>query len=235
MTPPEPPSERPGLPSFEEGDRRELRARFHHAIDGLDDDLVATALVVVEALPRLTDGFFAGDVASIGDARSMAQGVYDRCRAVEDAGFVLLAREAPVAQDLRRLVALLRLALDVDRSARLLQHVSETLKHFNPRELPEDLRLQVRELADRSFEVFRRGIDAWRQADALAIVELQLQDSGVDRLQSLIRETAAAHGGDELLVLGLITRYYERIADHGVAFAEEAVFVVTGDRLHSSA
>ncbi len=58
-------------------------------------------------------------------------------------------------------------------------------------------------------------------------------DEDVDRLQELLLERAAARDeiGDEMLVLGLIARYYERIADHGVAIAQDAAFVATGQRV----
>lgn len=217
----------------EDDDRKELRRRFHGELEALDDEFVATALMVADALPRLTTAFFAADTSSIDDARSMAQRVYDRCRAIEDDGFRLLAIQAPVAGELRRLVALLRLATDVDRSASLLKHVSETLQYFDPAVLPEELRRTIRELAQRTTEVFRRGVEAWRQRDALAVVEVDQLDEGVDRLQEIIMESATSLGArDELLLLGLITRYFERIADHGVALAEDTVFVVTGERMH---
>ncbi|HEX9889682.1 MAG TPA: PhoU domain-containing protein, partial [Nitriliruptorales bacterium] len=81
-------------------------------------------------------------------------------------------------------------------------------------------------------DVFRAGIDAWRRRDGLMVTEVDALDTQVDRLQEVLLEEAAtlADTGGGMLVLGLIARYYERIADHGVAFAHDATFVVTGDR-----
>jgi phosphate transport system protein len=212
---------------------RPVRTEFHRSLDQMDDAFVEAGAIVAESLPRLTRAFLAGNKESIQDARSMAADVQDRCRHVEEAGFVTLAREAPVAGDLRRLVALLRLVVDVDRSAALLKHVSETLDRFDPRDLPEPLREQLTDLGERATDVFRRGLDAWRSKDALAITEVDEADEGVDRLQKIILDQAARvdQAGDEMLVLGLIARYYERIADHGVALARDATFVVTAERV----
>lgn len=211
----------------------EVRLDFHERLDGLDDAFVTAAVAVAEALPTFTRRFLHGDHDVIQDAVDLSVRTGEAMERVEDEGFVVLARESPVAGDLRRLVALLRLTTDVDRAAALLKHACLTLEKFDPRFLREDLRAQVAELADRATRVFVAGIDAWRRRDALAVGEVDDADEDVDRLQELLLERAAAmeDGGDEMLVLGLIARYYERIADHGVAIAQDATFVATGQRV----
>jgi phosphate transport system protein len=210
-----------------------VRAEFHSALDRMDDQFIAAALDVAEELPRLTSAFLLGDRSSVAEAIDLSVRVGDACEQIEEDGFILLAREAPVAGDLRRLVALLRLTTDVDRSASLLKNVSMTLERFDPRFLPEDLRLQLGELADRAADVFNAGIEAWRHRDALAVHDVDDADEAVDRLQQVLLDKAAAldEAGDEMLVLGLIARYYERIADHGVTIARDAAFVATGQRV----
>lgn len=222
--PPLPPEPLPGVP---------VRADFHAQLDAMDDAFVRAALQVAESLPRMTAAFLGGDHTVVQDAIELSVRVGEVIEEIEDRGFVLLAREAPVAGDLRRLVALLRLTTDVDRSAALLKHVCLTLERFDPRHLAEDLRAQLSELAERATDVFAAGIDAWRRRDALAVGDVDAADEGVDRLQQILLDRVATldDAGGEMLVLGLIARYYERIADHGVAIAQDATFVVTGDRV----
>jgi phosphate transport system protein len=212
---------------------RQVRVQYERWLDDVDDELVGGALLVVEALPRITRAFLAADRACIPEVQAMATDVTERCRRVEEQGFLLLAREAPVAGDLRRLVAILRLVFAVERSASLLRHVAESLDRFDPRFLPSDVRGPLKELADRSTEVFRRGLDAWRQRDGLAVHEIDDLDATVDALRDRLLELADRRmsGASELLLLGLLARYYERIADHGVAFAQHATFAVTGERV----
>jgi phosphate transport system protein len=111
--------------------------------------------------------------------------------------------------------------------------VAESLDRFDPRLLPEDVRELVAELATTSDDVFRRGLDAWRQRDALAVREVDELDSRVDTLRDHLLQLAEQRlaGSSELLLLGLLARYYERIADHGVAFAQHATFAATGERV----
>lgn len=209
-----------------------LRTGFQGDLTALDDRFVSMALAVAEALPRLTADFLAGDRSSIDDAKELAAETADEREEIEHAGFILLAREAPVSGDLRRLVAILRLVADVDRTASLLKHVSESLERLDPRLLPDSVRTHVVDLAHRSVGVFRDGIEAWRRKDALAVHEVDDADEAVDHLQETLLEETTRHDlRDEALVLGLIARYYERIADHGVAIAQDAAFVATGERV----
>jgi phosphate transport system protein len=215
------------------GPARQMRVQYQQWLDDIDDELVGGGLLVSETLPRVTRAFLEGDRTCIGEVRAMAGEVTDRCRRVEEQGFLLLAREAPVAGDLRRLVSILRLVFAVERSASLLRHVAEMLDRFDPRLLPIDVRDKVQELASGSAVVFGRGLDAWRRRDGLAVREVDALDDDVDTLRDGLLAVAERRleGSSELLLLGLLARYYERIADHGVAFAQHATFSVTGERV----
>lgn len=223
----------PDLPTFPSTTSGGLRAEYQAWLDEVDDELVGGALLIVEAVPRVLRALLAGDRACAPEARSVASDVHERCRRVEQQGFLLLAREAPVAGDLRRLVALLRLVHDVERSASLMRHVGEAVERLDARMLPDELRRQLEELGTRSIEVFRRGVDAWRQRDGLAVYELDRLDAAVDTLRTglLVRARDLEGAPEQLLLLGLLGRYFERLADHGVAFAQHVTFVVTGERV----
>lgn len=221
------------LPEPDRGPDR--RGSLHRSLDAIDDAFTGASLRVAESIPELSRRFLSGDRGAAEVATTFARHVQRRCHEVDESGFVLLARQAPVGGDLRRLVALLRLTVDVDRSAALLLHVCQTLRHFDPRLLAAAERRQLEELAVRSGRVFRAGVDAWRCKDALAVNEVEVLDEEVDRLQRVVLEHAGDRrdGADEVLVLGLVARYYERIADHGVALARDATFVVTGERVNA--
>jgi phosphate transport system protein len=212
--------------------RHELRTEYAAWMDRIDDELVGGAILVTEALPRVTAAFLNGDRQVITTTRAMASEVNARVRFVEEQGFLLLAREAPVAGDLRRLVSILRLITAVERSAALVRHVAELLGRVDPRELPEPVRRQVAELGRVATAVFRDGVDAWRRRDGLALRELDEADTEVDRLSdSLLDQAEHLSDAAQLMALGLLARYWERIADHGVSFAQHSTFAVTGERV----
>jgi phosphate transport system protein len=211
----------------------ELRTEYQAWLDDVDDELVGAALLVVEAMPRAVRSLLQGEQGIVTEMRSVASDVRERARYVEEQGFLLLAREAPVSGDLRRLVSLLRLVYDVDRAGRLLQHVAASVERLDVRSLPPEVRTLLEELATRSLEVFRGGVDAWRQRDGLAVQDLDRMDGDVDTLRTslLVRTRELESSPSAVLVLGLLSRYFERLADHGVAFAQHVTFVVTGTRV----
>lgn len=210
-----------------------VRVEFRARLDAIDDALIASAERLVETLPRATRALVDADRGAVSEVCALTREVQDRCRDIEAQGFLLLAREAPVAGDLRRLVGILRLVAATSRAAALTRHVAEATDQVEVRGLPSGVQATFDELAARSCEVLRRGVDAWRQRDGLAVTEVDRLDEGVDRLQHQLLEGARTDvaGSAELLVLGLLGRYFERIADHGVAFARDATFAVTGERV----
>lgn len=226
-----PPVDRRDLPPIGEP-QTPVRVRFQGWLDEIDDELVGGALLVSASLPRVTRAWVAGDRSCIVEARSMVADVAERVRRVEEQGFLVLAREAPVASDLRRLVSMLRLVTSVERSAALLKHVAETLERVDPRELPAEIREQAEELGRQAGDVFRRGVDAWRSRDGLAVHELDDADGAVDALSvGLLEQADAVESPAEAMALAQLARYWERIADHGVSFAQHSTFAVTGERV----
>lgn len=210
----------------------ELRVDYHRQLQATEDRLLEAAYRVAELMPRVSRAWTQGDTTIVDEASSLRDGVADDCERVEDEAFRLFALQTPVAGELRTLVALLRLVSHVDRASALLSHVASSIEQMPTDELPESVRDIVQELAERSTEVFRLGLDAWRTRDAEALPDVVDADESVDTLQvSLLESARGGEMSNEALVgLGLLARYYERIADHGVAFARDVCFVVTGRR-----
>lgn len=209
------------------------RTTTQRQLDDLDDRFTAAGLSVAEAMPRLVRGFLGGEGWVVDEGVDLARSSAVECRSIEHDGFVLLARFAPVGGDLRRLVALLRMCVDVDRSAALLRHACASQRVIDPPRLDDRIRAQLKDMAERSSEIFRGGVDAWRSKDALAVNELDEADEAVDHLQRQLVEdgTTDRAGGEDRIMLGLLARYFERIADHGVAIARDTAFAVTGERI----
>lgn len=220
------------LPPLSDGNHA-LRSEYQSALDSLDDELISGAALVADAMPHVVRAFLAGDRRCLDEAQANATSITEACRRIEEHGFILIAREAPVSGDLRRLVSILRLVHDLERSGRLMLHVAESVDKIDPRLLPPELRQQLEELALRAIEVFRGGVDAWRQRDGLAVHDLDRADSAVDTLRTglVVRARELEGAAADVLVLGLLARYFERLADHGVAFAQHVTFVVTGTRV----
>jgi phosphate transport system protein len=208
------------------------RLAFQQQLDALEAELIAVATLVADLIEPITAAFLEADTHGAGRVVTADVDVDRRCLRLEEQCFELLARQSPVAGDLRRVVAVLRSIPDVQRSGDLLRHVAESLAWVHPPSMNQNLATMIGQLGDVAGQVFNGSITAWREHDALAAVELQRLDDDVDLLQkSLLTELYL--GGqtvEEAVSLALICRYYERIADHGVEMARQVAYVLTGDR-----
>jgi phosphate transport system protein len=209
------------------------RVEFHQQLEDCNATLVEAAAVVADAVLPVTAAFLEADQYRADEFIAAARSNRVRCRELEEACYLILARQSPVAVDLRRIVATLRSAASVERAGDLLRHVAESLAWVHPPAMPPVLRATIQQLGEESSRVFSVGAAAWRQHDPLAAVELDRLDDEVDLLQKvLLTEIYTGHQSvEEAVTLALIARYYERIADHGVELARQVTYFLTGDRV----
>jgi phosphate transport system protein len=212
---------------------RHARMDFYERLERLELELIAAAGQPAGAIQGVTEAFLDGDAPTAETWVSQNVGLARSCRSLEEEGYVFLARQGPVASDLRRVVAILRGADDVRRSGSLLAHIATSLTWVDPRGLSKSIRDIVRELGEVVGSIFVGAVQAWREADGLAAIDLQHEDDRADGLQKQL--LGELYGGgcsvEEAVSLALMARYYERIADHGVDLARGVTWAVTGDRL----
>lgn len=209
------------------------RVAFQHQLEDCTQTLVELGEEITRTIEPVTTAFLEADHHRAQQAILADQQIDERCLELEDACYLLLARQSPVAGDLRRIVATLRCVSDIQRSGDLLKHVAESLAWVHPPALPSDIRETLAQLGAASAQIFGGAVQAWRDHDGLAAVELQRTDDEVDLLQKvLLTDIYTGHRSvEESVSLALIARYYERIADHGVEMARQVAYFVTGDRI----
>ena len=218
-----------------EAERNQLggsRVDFRQQLADIDRSLIAAARMVADHIAPVTQAFLQADHHVAGDAVARAPQVDRRCTQLEEACYVIMARQSPVGGDLRHVVAVLRSIADVQRSGYLLTHVAESLTWVHPPSMPPELRDTIAGLGEVASAIFTAAIEAWATHDALAATELARQDDQADLLQKyLLTELYTGQQSvEEAVSLALIARYYERIADHGVEMARQVTYVVTGER-----
>jgi phosphate transport system protein len=209
------------------------RVEFSAQLDACDRLLIEVAALVAQAIVPVTTAFLQADRYLASEHIVASQEIQRRCVDLEDAAYLLLARQSPVAGDLRRIIAVFCCAREVERSSLLLAHIAESLTWVHPPSMPDHLRQVISQLGAVSSEIFSGGIEAWRGHDGLAAPELETRDDQVDLLQKVLLTElyTGQQSVEESVSLALIGRYYERIADHGVELARQVAYFVTGDRV----
>jgi phosphate transport system protein len=154
--------------------------------------------------------------------------------ALEEQAISTMARQAPVATDLRLLVAGLRMSADLERMGDLARHVAKVARMRYPESaVPVELRPTILEMGDiAERQVAKTGaIIAGRDIEAAAALETE--DDLLDRLHRSLFQTLLdddwQYGIEPAIDLTLIGRYYERYGDHAVSVARRVVFLVTGE------
>jgi len=142
----------------------------------------------------------------------------------------LLARQQPVATDLRTIVAGLRMSADLDRMGALARHVAEIVEQRHPRPVvPEPLRPTIAAMGEVARRMAARARDAMASTDAQAARELDHDDDEMDHLEPTLREQLLTGEPrvdlEAAMDLALIGRYYERFADHAVSLAGRVAFL----------
>ena len=219
-----------------EADRQEpanTRQRLDEQLQTLDDDLLALMRELGERVKPATSAFLEADNDTATSLEDADLSLTRRCTQIEEAGYLLLATQSPVAADLRHAIAVLRSVNDAQRSGNLLTPVGESLAWVHPPSLPIELRDSISHLGEISAEMLHSAADAWERQDALAAQDLERRDDQVDLLQKELLSDlyTGTQTIEESVSLGLIARYYERIADHAVELTRHLVFWQTGDRL----
>ncbi|MEK7423372.1 MAG: phosphate signaling complex protein PhoU [Actinomycetota bacterium] len=212
----------------------ELRKGFHEDLDEAKSELVRLAALVTEAIPRATAVLLDGDLEGA-DLLIRADDEMDaRAIDLEERCYHILALQAPVASDLRQVIALLRMVAEVERSNDLLCNICKAARRIYGHELDPKLRGIISRMGEQAQQLYEAAIESFVQNDAAKAAAIDDMDSFLDGLQKqfvqAIFESHAA-GRIDLQVavqLAVVARFYERIGDHAVNIGERVRFVVTG-------
>ena len=164
-----------------------------------------------------------GDDAKVDEARSSC----------EEHAYALLALQAPVATDLRSVLAAIHAAESLERMGDLALHVAKAARRRHPQPvLAEQVRPYFAEMGRVAVELAREAEQVILSKDIKQAHSLEQADDEMDDLHrhlfSVIMDKDWPHGVASAVDVTLLGRFYERFADHAVSVAKRVVFVVTG-------
>jgi phosphate transport system protein len=212
----------------------ELRRTFHSDLDEAKNELVRLAAMVTESIPRATAVLLDGDLEGADYIIRGDDEIDARSIDIEEHCYRILALQAPVASDLRQVIALLKMVAEVERSNDLLCNICKAARRIYGHELDPKLRGIIGRMGEQAQQLYDAAIESFVENDAAKAAAIDDMDSYLDGLQKqfvqAIFESHAA-GRIDLQVavqLAVVARFYERIGDHAVNIGEKVRFVVTG-------
>jgi phosphate transport system protein len=216
-----------------------MRDTFHDELDQIGVALVEMTNLVGSAMSRATTALLDADL-SLAETVISSDEVIDRLyRETEERAFDLLARQQPVAGDLRVIVTGLRMVGDLERMGDLAEHIAKIARRRYPASaVPPELRAVLLEMGQIAQRIVAKAGSVIAGQDAELAAELERDDDAMDALHRklfmIVLDDDWDHGMEAAIDITLLGRFYERFADHAVSVARRVVYLVTGEMPETS-
>jgi phosphate transport system protein len=145
----------------------------------------------------------------------------------------IIARQQPVASDLRALVTALRMGSDLERMGDLAEHVAKIARRRHPEcAVPAELIATVTAMGEAAEKITKKTGTVISTRDTELALQVEKDDDVMDTLHreliAVLIKPTWGHGIEVAIDLTLLGRYYERYADHAVSVSRRVYFLVTG-------
>ncbi len=210
-----------------------LRSAFQDELDGVTASLASLSQEVCTAMEKATHAILTANLAEAEEVISADDRIDQSAHELDNRIIEIIARQQPVASDLRALVTALRMSSDLERMGDMAHHVAKIARLRHPgAAVPSELLLTIEELGKTVKVVADKCTQLITDRDLNKALEMEKDDDEVDRLHRKLFATLMdekwPHSTETAIDMTLIGRYYERYADHAVSIARRVYFLVTG-------
>jgi phosphate transport system protein len=211
-----------------------MRELFQQELHEVQDRLVAIAELVVAAITDAVEAFNKSDVA-------LAEAVIVRDNRIDDAvveldehAIAIMARQAPVAKDLRIVVSALRISASLERMGDMAEHLAQLARYrFPEKVVPKSIRPTFKEMGALDVEMAKKLVELLKSEDIAIAHQIRDEDDKIDALHLSVFETVLSDTWSQetetTVDATLASRYLERFADHAVSIAKKMVYLATGE------
>ena len=209
------------------------RIHFHLQLAELKDKLLAMAALAQQTMESAVDAYLRRDEGLCQYVRENETAINTAHREVDDMAYDLLAKEQPMAVDLRFLLAVIKINGDLERIGdQAMSIVYRCLDSIDEEtvELPVD----IEAMGEYASKMIRSSIRALLEGDAQIAESVLEMDDEIDRmnrvaqadLTRVIQERPAV--AREALQAIIVSRNLERVADHATNIATDVIFWIRG-------
>lgn len=209
----------------------EIRKTFHEQLDEIYAGLLHMGSDLMETIEKTRLCFVNLDKAAADEIIAGDDAFDDYRNSLEEGGLELIARQAPVAVDLRMIIVIMRIAQHFERMADLCENIATAVKNIPGDYLPAWIRDTIDEMARRANRLVERSIECLKERNVEMVRELESMDDAVDKLNRRFFKEFDKGREEDLEVairVVMVSRFFERIADHAVDIGEHVRFVVEG-------
>ena len=210
-----------------------LRLVYRDELRNYTEDMVAMAELARESMRHASQALAEQDLEAAEGAMTESDALGDIHRRCEDRALQLLARETPVATELRQVLAYIHVGQDLMRMSSLAKSVSKIARQYHPSPtLPADIVPLVMDMA-KAADTMAERVCAMI-TDGTQELSLDDADDVIDTISAELTDAAKSEAWQytncHAVDTALISRFYERFADHCVSIARQLTFIATAER-----
>jgi phosphate transport system protein len=211
-----------------------MREVFQQELAEVQERLVEIAALVETSIDNATRAFNESNVALAEAVIADDDKIDEAAIALDELAINILARQQPVARDLRIVVSALRISASLERMGDMSEHIAQLARYrFPDKVVPKSLRATFAELGHLDVQIARKLTQLLRTEDVRLAEEIRNDDDRIDALHlsvfdKVLGETWKGAAVDTVDAT-LASRYHERFADHAVSIAKKVQYLATGD------
>jgi phosphate transport system protein len=211
-----------------------MRLEFHQELDQLEAAIHEEGTLVIRALRGATNALIHRDTELADEVIAFDDEVDERYSAIEEGIESLLARQTPVASDLRLVLGVLHVNLHLERMADYCVTIAKLVK-LAPPVAPDQLFIEFfEEVGGRAEEMIKVALDSFAGRNLEQAETLVDLDELIDRANRRFVQHVLSFGRDPKLQewglrMIIVSRCYERIGDHAVDIGESTAYLVSGE------
>jgi phosphate transport system protein len=211
-----------------------MRDSFHEDLNKISDQLIEMTRLAGSAMSRATTALLDADLHLAESVIAADEQIDALRRELDERSIDLLARQQPVATDLRMVVTAMRMSSDLERMGDLARHVAKVARlRYPDSAIPPMMRSTVLEMGQVAERIVAKAGSVIAGKDIEGAFALEQDDDEMDRLHrdifSMLVDGKWTAGTQAVVDATLVSRYYERFADHAVSVARRVVYLVTGE------
>ena len=211
-----------------------MRELFQQELHEVQDRLVEIAELVVDAMTDAVEAFNKSDVTLAESVIVRDNKIDDAVVALDELAIAIMARQAPVAKDLRIVVSALRISASLERMGDMAEHLAQLARYrFPEKVVPKTIRPIFKEMGSLDIELAKMLVVLLKTEDVAVAEKIRDEDDKVDALHLSVFETVLSdswsQGTETTVDATLASRYLERFADHAVSIAKKMMYLATGE------
>lgn len=211
------------------------RKTFHEELRELQDDVVKMGERVEIAVHKSLEALLKKDKALADEVVREDDIIDEMNMAIEERSLHMLARQQPVARDLRLISSILKIVIHLERIGDYAFNIAKVSRRLDKGTESKPILDTISKMAKTTEEVVANSVKVFKERDINLAHSLAEMDNSIDEgFKRLIRELARCVSDETCDVdwstaMILASRNIERLADHAVDIGEQVIYLVTGE------